>query len=127
MSFTIKHPDADLYWSNGIFGRVQLGTVPNVYMIEGRYIKNTATGNYVNHSWKILHEGGTPDEFEMGPGGISTNGQFVGSGQFLTLGDDAVRWVRVPVSRAASLIAESEVPRVPKARNAKTPGPVEEP
>ena len=111
MTFTLKHPDAELYWSTGIFGRVQLGPVPNTYVLEGSYIKNAETGMYVNHRCEILHEGGEPEEFAFGEDGvISSEGKTIGAGQFLILGTGAVAWVKkedVPVSRASALIEEA--------------------
>ena len=111
MAFTIKHPVSGLFWSSGIFGRVQLGPVPNVYALEGSYIKNTATGNYVNHSFLVVHEGGNPDEFSIGDDGVIMSGDLaVGDGQFLSLGVNSVPWVIVPQSRASALIAEAQAP-----------------
>ena len=111
MTFTLQHPDAELYWSTGIFGRVQLGPVPNTYVLEGSYIKNAETGMYVNHRCEILHEGGEPEEFAFGEDGvISSEGKTIGAGQFLILGTGAVAWVKkedVPVSRASALIEEA--------------------
>ena len=111
MTFTLQHPDADLYWSTGIFSRVQLGPVPNTYVLEGSYIKNAETGMYVNHRCEILHEGGEPEEFAFGEDGvISSEGKTIGAGQFLILGTGAVAWVKkedVPVSRASALIVEA--------------------
>ena len=114
MPFTLQHLDSGLFWTSGIFGRVQLGTVPNVYTLEGAFIKNVNTGNYVNHMANILHEGGAAEEFVFGvDGSISTKGQFVTSGTFLTIGGEATKWVKVdevedvPVARSAALIEEA--------------------
>jgi len=41
--------------------------VPNTYVLEGSYIKNSKTGMYVNHRAEILHEGGEPEEEEEEP------------------------------------------------------------
>ena len=118
MSFTIQDPDSGLFWTSGIFGRVQLGTTPNVYTLEGSYIKNVNSGNYVNHISDILHEGGVPDEFVFGDDGvISTQGKTVTAGAFLHIRDgEDTKWVKVedtvvddgvPVTRAAALIEEA--------------------
>lgn len=125
MTFTLQHPDVGLYWSTGIFNRVQLGTVPSTYVLEGSYIKNVKTGMYVTHRSEILHEGGEPVEFSFGEDGvISSQGKTIGAGQFLILGTGAVAWIKkedVPVSRASALVAEAlkpeapEVPEVPEA------------
>ena len=55
MPFTLQDPVSGLFWTSGIFGRVQLGTTPKVYTLEGSYIKNTETGNYVNHRAELFH------------------------------------------------------------------------
>jgi hypothetical protein len=115
MSFTIQHPESGLFWTSGIFGRVQLGATPNVYTLEGSYIKNVNSGNYVNHISNILHEGGVPDEFVFGDDGvISTQGKTVSAGTFLHIMDgEDTKWVKVeevedvPVTRAAALIEEA--------------------
>jgi hypothetical protein len=115
MPFTIQHPESGLFWTSGIFGRVQLGATPNVYTLEGSYIKNVNSGNYVNHVADILHEGGAPDEFVFGDDGvISTQGKTVSAGAFLHIMDgEDTKWVKVeeveevPVARAAALIEEA--------------------
>jgi hypothetical protein len=119
MSFTIQHPESGLFWTSGIFGRVQLGATPNVYTLEGPYIKNVNSGNYVNHVADILHEGGVPDEFVFGDDGVlCTQGKTVTSGAFLHLLEgEPTKWVKVeeaasveedvPVTRAAALIEEA--------------------
>ena len=109
MAFTLQHPESGLFWTSGIFGRVQLGPVPNTYILEGSYLKNTKTGLYVNHRVDILHEGGEPEEFTFGDDGvISSEGKTIGAGQFLILGTGAVPWIKVAVSRAAALIEEAQ-------------------
>jgi hypothetical protein len=111
MAFTLQHPESGLFWTSGIFGRVQLGSVPNTYTLEGSYIKNTNTGLYVNHRAEILHEGSDPEEFMFGDDGvISSKGKTIGAGQFLILGTGPTAWVKVPVSRAASLLQEALAP-----------------
>ena len=111
MAFTLRHPESGLFWTTGIFSRVQLGPVPNTYTLEGSYIKNTTTGLYVNHRAEILHEGGEPEEFAFGDDGvISSEGKTVGSGQFLILGTGATAWVKTSVSRASALIQEALKP-----------------
>ena len=115
MPFTIQHPESGLFWTSGIFGRVQLGTTPNVYTLEGSYIKNVNSGNYVNHVADLLHEGGAADEFVFGDDGvISTQGKTVSAGSFLHIMDgEDTKWVKVeevedvPVNRAAALIEEA--------------------
>ena len=120
MSFTIQHPESGLFWTSGIFGRVQLGATPNVYTLEGSYIKNVNSGNYVNHVADILHEGGVPDEFVFADDGvIRTQGKTVSAGAFLHIMDgEDTKWVKVgaaaapveedvPVTRAAALIEEA--------------------
>ena len=130
MTFTLQHPDAGLYWSTGIFGRVQLGTVPSTYVLEGSYIKNVKTGMYVTHRSEILHEGGEPEEFSFGEDGvISSQGKTIGAGQFLILGTGAVAWIKkedVPVSRASALITEALKPEEPKAEEEETEAEEEE-
>ena len=125
MTFTLQHPDADLYWTTGIFGRVQLGTVPNTYALEGSYIKNVKTGMYVNHRAEILHEGGEPEEFSFGEDGvISSQGKTIGAGQFLILGTGAVAWIKkedVPVSRASALMTEALKPVEPEPEGEEEP------
>ena len=131
MTFTLQHPDAELYWSTGIFGRVQLGTVPNTYVLEGSYIKNVKTGMYVNHRAEILHEGGEPEEFSFGEDGvISSEGKTIGAGQFLILGTGAVAWIKkedVPVSRASALMTEALKPVEPEPEVEEPEPEVEEP
>lgn len=116
MSFTIQDPESGLFWTSGIFGRVQLGTTPNVYTLEGSYIKNVNSGNYVNHVADLLHEGPVPDEFVFGDDGvISTQGKTVTAGGFLHVMDgEDTKWVKVgaveedvPVTRGAALIEEA--------------------
>ena len=118
MTFTLQDPETGLYWTTGIFGRVQLGTVPNTYVLEGSYIKNAETGMYVNHRVEILHEGGESEEFSFGEDGvISSEGKTIGAGQFLILGTGAVAWIKkedVPVSRASALIEEALKPEEPE-------------
>jgi hypothetical protein len=118
MTFTLQDPDTGLYWTTGIFGRVQLGPVPNTYVLEGSYIKNAETGMYVNHRAEILHEGGEPEEFAFGEDGvISSEGKTIGAGHFLILGTGAVAWVKkedVTVSRASALIEEALKPEEPE-------------
>jgi len=112
MTFTLKNPESGLFWSTGIFGRVQLGDVPNVYTLEGSYIKNVKTGNYVNHVADILHEGGEPEEFVIGDDGvISSQGKVVISGSYLHLmGGEPTSWVKVdevPITRGDALLKEA--------------------
>jgi hypothetical protein len=115
MPFTLQDPSSGLFWTSGIFGRVQLGTTPNVYTLEGSYIKNTETGNYVNHVADLLHEGGEPEEFVFGEDGtITSQGKAVIAGTFLHIGGSSgTPWVKVdetddvPVSRASALIEEA--------------------
>lgn len=116
MSFRIQDPVSGLYWSSGIFGRVTLGSSPNTYVQEGAYIKNTETGNYVNHVADILHEGGEPDEFVFeADGSISTYGKGIVAGTFLHIREgDVSKWTKVeeseddvPVPRASALIEEA--------------------
>jgi hypothetical protein len=115
MSFTIQHPESGLFWTSGIFGRIQLGPEPNVYVLEGSFIKNVNTGNYVNHVADIVHEGGAPEEFVFGADGtISSQGKVVSAGAWLHLGGvESTAWVRVleeedvPVARSAALIEEA--------------------
>jgi len=111
MAFTLQHPESGLFWTSGIFGRVQLGSEPNTYALEGAYIKNTVSGLYVNHRAEILHEGGEPEEFAFGDDGvISSEGKTVGAGQFLILGSGATVWVKVPVNRSSALLQEALKP-----------------
>lgn len=114
MSFTLQHPESGLYWSSGLFGRVQLGAIPNVYVMDGNYIKNTDTGSYVHHAMDLLHEGRGEEEFTFENGIITANSKTVGNtGQWVTLGDSPVQWIKnvqkedVPVARAAALIEEA--------------------
>jgi hypothetical protein len=114
MAFTLQDPESGLFWTTGIFGRVQLGPVPNTYTLEGSYIKNTLTGLYVNHRYAILHEGGEPEEFVFGDDGvISSDGKTIGAGQFLILGTGATAWVKTSVSRASALLQEALEPEAP--------------
>ena len=117
MPFTLQDPTSGLFWTSGIFGRVQLGTTPNTYVLEGSYIKNTETGNYVNHRADLLHEGGESEEFLFSPDGtITSQGKAVIASQFVHVGDSSgTPWVKVdetetddvPVSRASALIEEA--------------------
>jgi hypothetical protein len=116
MPFTLQDPSSGLFWTSGIFGRVQLGTTPNTYVLEGSYIKNTETGNYVNHRADLLHEGGEPEEFVFAEDGtITSQDKAVISGSFLHLmGGEPTQWVKaeeaeddVPVPRATALIEEA--------------------
>lgn len=115
MPFTLQDPATGLFWTSGIFGRVQLGTTPNVYTLEGSYIKNVETGNYVNHVADLLHEGGEPEEFVFGADGtITSQDKAVIAGNFLHVGSSSgTAWVKVdetddvPVSRASALIEEA--------------------
>ena len=111
MAFTLQHPESGLFWITGLFGRVQLGSEPNTYTLEGSYIKNTATGLYVNHRSEILHEGVEPKEFAFGEDGvISSDDKTIGAGQFLILGTGAVRWVKTAASRSSALLQEALKP-----------------
>jgi hypothetical protein len=116
MPFTLQDPASGLFWTSGIFGRVQLGTTPNVYTLEGSYIKNTETGNYVNHRADLLHEGGEPEEFEFNEDGtITSQDKAVIASQFVHIGvSSGTPWVKVvdetddvPVPRASALIEEA--------------------
>ena len=117
MPFTLQDPVSGLFWTSGIFGRVQLGTTPNTYVLEGSYIKNTETGNYVNHRADLLHEGGEPEEFIFSADGtITSQDKAVIASQFVHIGvSSGTPWVKVdeaetddvPVSRASALIEEA--------------------
>jgi hypothetical protein len=115
MPFTLQDPASGLFWTSGIFGRVQLGTTPNVYTLEGSYIKNTETGNYVNHRADLLHEGGEPEEFVFTEDGtITSQDKAVIAGNFVHVGSSSgTSWVKVdevddvPISRASALIEEA--------------------
>ena len=117
MPFTLQDPTSGLFWTSGIFGRVQLGTTPNVYTLEGSYIKNVETGNYVNHRADLLHEGGDPDEFLFaGDGTITSQDKAVIAAQFVHIGvSSGTPWVKVdeaedddvPVPRATALLEEA--------------------
>ena len=117
MPFTLQDPTSGLFWTSGIFGRVQLGTTPNVYTLDGSYIKNTETGNYVNHRADLLHEGGEPEEFVFGADGtIMSQDKAVIAGNFVHVGSSSgTSWVKVdeveeddvPISRASALIEEA--------------------
>jgi len=116
MPFTLQDPSSGLFWTSGIFGRVQLGTTPNVYTLEGSYIKNVETGNYVNHRADLLHEGGEPEEFVFGEDGtITSQDKAVIASQFVhIMGGEPTRWVKVdeaeddvPVPRATALLEEA--------------------
>jgi len=116
MPFTLQDPTSGLFWTSGIFGRVQLGTTPNVYTLEGSYIKNTETGSYVNHIADLLHEGGVPEEFVFGEDGtITSQDKAVIAGNFVhVMGGEPTKWVKVdeaeddvPVPRATALLEEA--------------------
>lgn len=116
MPFTLQDPTTGLFWSSGIFGRVQLAPTPNTYVSEGSYIKNTDTGNYVNHRSDLLHEGGEPEEFVFGADGtITSQGKDVIASQFVhIMGGEPTKWVKadegeddVPVPRATALLEEA--------------------
>lgn len=114
MAFTLQHPESGLFWTSGIFGRVELGAIPNVYVTEGNYIKNVDTGSYVHHAMDLLHEGRGEEEFTFENGIISTNSKTVGNtGKWVTLGESPVQWIKnvqkedVPVARSAALIEEA--------------------
>lgn len=115
MPFTLQDPVSGLFWTSGIFGRVQLGTTPNVYTLEGSCIKNTETGNYVNHRAELLHEGGESEEFVFGTDGtITSQGKAVIAGAFLNIREgEPTKWVKceevddVPVPRASALFEEA--------------------
>jgi hypothetical protein len=113
MPFTLQDPASGLFWSSGIFGRVQLWTTPNTYVLEGAYIKNTETGNYVTIRCDLLHEGGDADEFVFNEDGtITSQGKAVIAGNFVHIGEgEPTMWVKVdevvPVPRASALVAEA--------------------
>ena len=116
MPFTLQDPSSGLFWTSGIFGRVQLGTTPNVYTLEGSYIKNTETGNYVNHRMDLLHEGSEPEEFVFGEDGTFTSQDKADiAAQFVHIGvSSGTPWVKVdeaeddvPVPRATALLEEA--------------------
>jgi len=116
MPFTLQDPTSGLFWTSGLFGRVQLGTTPNTYILEGSYIKNVETGNYVNHRGDLLHEGGGLEEFVFAEDGtITSQDKVVISGNFVHLGSSSgTPWVKVdeaeddvPVPRASALIEEA--------------------
>jgi hypothetical protein len=118
MPFTLQDPVSGLFWTSGIFGRVQLGTTPNTYVLEGSYIKNTETGNYVNHVADLLHEGGEPEEFVFGADGtITSQDKAVIAGAYVHIRVSAgTPWIKVeadeaeddvPVPRASALIEEA--------------------
>jgi hypothetical protein len=117
MPFTFQDPASGLFWTSGIFGRVQLGVTPNTYVLEGSYIKNTETGNYVNHRADLLHEGGESDEFVFeADGSITSQGKAVIASQFVHIREgEPTKWVKVdetveddvPISRASALIEEA--------------------
>jgi len=117
MPFTLQDPASGLFWTSGIFGRVQLGTTPNVYTLEGSYIKNVETGNYVNHRADLLHEGGEPEEFVFCEDGtITSQDKAVIAAQFVhVMGGEPTKWVKVdeaedddvPVPRATALLEEA--------------------
>jgi len=112
MPFTLQDPSSGLFWTSGLFGRIILGPAPNTYVLEGSYIKNVETGNYVNHMCDLLHEGGESEEFEFRVDGtIASQGRVVLTGLFLSLADaEGTSWVKVeevPVPRASALIEEA--------------------
>ena len=116
MPFTIQDSSSGLFWTTGLFGRVQLGITPNSYVVEGSYIKNVETGSYVNHRVDLLHEGGDAEEFEFqADGTITSQGKAVIAAQFVHIREgEPTKWVRVeevdddvPVSRASALIEEA--------------------
>jgi len=117
MPFTLQDPSSGLFWTSGIFGRVQLGATPNTYVLEGSYIKNIETGNYVNHRADLLHEGGEPEEFVFAEDGtITSQDKAVIASQFVHIGvSSGTPWVKVeeaedddvPVPRATALIEEA--------------------
>ena len=115
MPFTIQDPSSGLFWSTGLFGRVQLGPTPNSYVLEGKCIKNTETGNYVNHRAELLHEGGESEEFEFhADGTITSQGKAVIASTFVHIREgEPTLWVKseevddVPVNRASALIEEA--------------------
>ena len=116
MPFTLQDPTSGLFWTSGIFGRVQLGATPNVYTLEGSYIKNVETGYYVNHRADLLHEGGEPEEFVFAEDGtITSQDKAVIAAQFVhIMGGEPTRWVKVdeaeddvPVPRATALLEEA--------------------
>jgi hypothetical protein len=83
--------------------------------LDGSYIKNVDTGNYVNHRADLLHEGGESEAFEFhADGTITSQGKAVIAGTFVHLmGGEPTRWIKgeevedVPVSRASALIEEA--------------------
>ena len=99
MPFTLQDPVSGLFWTSGIFGRVQLGTTPNTYVLEGSYINNTETGNYVNHRADLLHEGKAVIASQFVHIGVSSGTPWVKVDEAET--DD------VPVPRASALIEEA--------------------
>ena len=114
MPFTLQEPASGLFWTSGIFGRVQLGTTPNVYTLEGSCIKNVETGSYVNHVADLLHEGGEGEEFVFGADGtITSQGKAVTAGTYLHIGvSSGTPWIKaavdgVPVPRASALFEEA--------------------
>lgn len=111
MAFTLQDPESGMFWTSGIFGRVQLGSSANTYVLEGSYIKNTTTNLYVYQCADILHEGIDPSEFTIGDDGvISSEGKTIGAGQFLILGNGNVPWVKTTVSRSSALLQEALKP-----------------
>ena len=86
-----------------------------MYTLEGSYIKNTETGNYVNHRADLLHEGGESEEFVFGADGtITSQGKAVIASQFVhIMGGEPTKWIKVdevddvPVPRASALIEEA--------------------
>lgn len=115
MPFTLQDPASGLFWTTGLFGRVQLGATPNTYILEGKFIKNTETGNYVNHCAELLHEGGESEEFEFqADGTITSQGKAVIASTFVHVREgEPTKWVKseeaddVPVNRASALIEEA--------------------
>jgi hypothetical protein len=96
MPFTLQDPASGLFWTSGLFGRVQLGVAPNPYVIEGKYIKNTETGSYVNHRADLLHEGSEPEEFVFHEDGmITSQGKAVIASTFVHIREgEPTLWIR---------------------------------
>lgn len=111
MSFTLQDPESGLFWASGIFGRVQLGSIPHTYVLEGLYIKNTKTGNYVNQRSYLLHEGGPADEYVFNEDGtITSQGKVVVASNFVRLDcSGGTAWIKTDesVPRASALVTEA--------------------
>ena len=112
MPFTLQDPTSSLFWTTGIFGRVQLGPTPNTYVLEGSYIKNVDTGSYVNHRADLLHEGGEPEAFEFhADGTITSQGAAVIAAPFVhIMPGEPTKWIKIdeaPVTRASALLEEA--------------------